>query len=318
MSNPKQITIFGGSGFIGRHAVRRLASEGAIIRVPTRDPEKALVLKPAGNVGQVVPIACTIRSDASIAATIGNSDAVINLIGILFERGKNTFEAIHVETAARIARLAKEQGATQFIHMSTLGADAGSLSSYARSKMAGEQAVRTFFPEAAILRPSIVFGPEDNFFNLFATLARFFPFLPLIGGGKTKFQPVYVGDVAKAMVAILKRPDVQGQVFELGGPQIYTFRELLEKMMQETGRHRRFFNMSWKFAKMHAAMHEMLPLPRPLITRDQVDLLRTDNVIRNSQAKTFRDLSITPTALEVILPTYLDRFRAGGPLRSAA
>ena len=199
MSFPKQITIFGGSGFIGRHTVRRLAGEGAIIRVPTRDPENALVLKPAGNVAQVVPIACNIRSDNSVAAAIGRSDAVINLLGILFERGRNTFEALHVETAARIARLAKEQGATQFIQMSALGADAGSFSVYARSKAAGEQAVRTFFPEAAILRPSIVFGPEDNFFNLFATLARFFPALPLINNGATNFQPVYVGDVAKAI-----------------------------------------------------------------------------------------------------------------------
>lgn len=316
MINTKQITIFGGSGFIGRHIVRRLAGEGSVIRVPTRDPESALILKPAGNVGQVVPIACNTRSDTSVATAIGNSDAVINLIGILFERGRNTFEAVHVETAARIARLAKEQGAAQFIQMSALGADPGSLSDYARSKAAGEQAVRTFFPEATILRPSIVFGPEDNFFNLFATLARFFPFLPLINGGKTKFQPVYVGDVAKAVAEILKRPEAEGQIFELGGPRVYSFRELLEIMMSETGRKRRFFNMSWRLAKLNAAFNELLP--RPLLTRDQVDLLRNDNVIRTSRAKTFRDLGIAPTALEVILPTYLDRFRAGGVLRKAA
>jgi len=314
----KQLTIFGGSGFIGRHVVRLLAREGCIIRVPTRDPEKALPLKPAGDVGQIVPIACNVRSDSSVAAAIGNSDAVINLIGILFERGRNTFQAIHVETAARIARLAKEQGARRFIHMSALSADAGSSSSYARSKAAGEQAVRAFFPEADILRPSIVFGPEDNFFNLFATLAQFFPALPLIGGGETKFQPVYVGDVAAATARILKKPEARANIYELGGPQVYSFRELLELMMQVTGRHRPLLNMPWGFAKAHAALHEILPLPRPLITRDQVELLKTDNIIYDRQAKTLRDLGIAPTALEVILPTYMDRFRAGGSMGAVA
>jgi NADH dehydrogenase len=312
----KQITIFGGSGFIGRHTVRQLAPGGAVIRIPARDAEKALQLKPAGNVGQIVPITCNTRSDESVAAAIGNSDAVINLIGILYERGHDTFEAMHVETAARIARLAKEQGAAQFVHMSALGADPGSFSAYARSKAAGEQAVLTFFPEAAILRPSIVFGPEDNFFNLFATLARYFPALPLIGGGQTKFQPVYVGDVAEAIARILQNPEAQGHVYELGGPQVYTFRELLELMMNVTGRQRRFINLSWKMAKLQGALIEMMP--KPLLTRDQVDLLRTDNIIRNQNSKKLRDLGINPTAVEVILPTYLDRFREGGVLGKAA
>ncbi len=317
MNSPRQIAIFGGSGFIGRHIVRRLAPEGWLIRVPTRDVDKALILKPAGNIGQIVPIACNIRSDESIAAAIGNAEAVVNLIGVLYERGRNSFQAIHVETAARIARLAKQQGAKRFIQMSALGADAGSGSAYARSKAAGEQAVRTFFPEATILRPSIVFGPEDNFFNLFATLARFLPALPLIGGGTTKFQPVYAGDVAEAIAQILKQSGTLGRVFELGGPQIYTFRQLLELMMNETGRRRHLFNMPWNIAKIHAGLHEMLPLPRPLITRDQVELLKTDNVLRDRQAKTFCDLGIAPTAVEVILPTYMDRFRSGGRLGKA-
>ena len=312
----KQLTIFGGSGFIGRHAVRRLAREGYVIRVPTRDPEKALPLKPAGDVGQIVPMLCNVRSDESVARAIGNSDAVINLIGILCERGRNTFEAMHVETAARIARVAKACGAKSFIQMSALGADAGSGSAYARSKAAGEQAVRTFFPEAAILRPSVVFGPEDNFFNMFAATARFAPFLPLIGGGGTKFQPVYVGDVAEAMTQILMQSGLQGQVYELGGPQVYSFRELLEIMMNETQRKRRLVDVPWGWAKLQAGLMELLPVP-PL-TRDQVEMLKSDNVLRNKQAKTLRDLGITPTALEVILPTYLDRFRQGGVLKVVA
>jgi NADH dehydrogenase len=318
MSFPRQIAIFGGSGFIGRHTVRHLAPKGAIIRVPTRNPEKALNLKPAGNVAQIVPISCSLRSDASVAQAIGNSDAVINLTGILFERGRNTFQAVHVEAAARIARLAREQGAKHFVHMSALGANAQSTSSYARSKAAGEDAVRTFFPDAVILRPSIVFGPEDNFFNMFAALARFLPVLPLIGGGSTKFQPVYVGDIAVAIRRILSHTETHGHVFELGGPQIYNFRQLMELMLKVTGRKRRLVDLSWSLAKTHAALHEALPLPRPLITRDQVELLKSDNVITDRRAKTLRDLGITPTALEIILPTYMDRFRPGGKLRRAA
>jgi uncharacterized protein YbjT (DUF2867 family) len=312
----KQLTIFGGSGFIGRHVVRRLAQEGYVIRVPTRDPEKALPLKPAGDVGQIVPIRCNVRSDGSVANAIGNSDIVINLIGILYERGKNTFEAMHVETAARIARIAKAQGAKSFVQMSTLGADAGSGSAYARSKAAGEQAVRTFFPDATFLRPSIVFGPEDNFFNMFAAIARFAPFLPLIGGGETKFQPVYVGNIAEAIACIVTQSSMQGQVYEFGGPQIYSFKQLLEIMMLETKRKRRLVNVPWHWAKLQAGLLEWLP--QPPLTRDQVELLKTDNILRNRQAKSFRDLGITPTALEIILPTYLDRFREGGVLKVAA
>ncbi len=309
MADIRQITIFGATGFIGRHVVRRLAKTNAVIRVPTRDAEKALLLKPMGNIGQIVPISCSVRSDGSVANAIGNSDVVINLTGILFERGRNNFQAVHVEAAARIARLAKDHGAKRLVHISALGADAASKSEYARSKAAGEKAVGAFFPNATILRPSIVFGPKDNFFNMFATLAKYLPFLPLIGGGVTKFQPVYVGDVAQAVENALEKMETAGAVFELGGPQVYSFRELLETMMDVTGRHRRFINMPWPIAKLHAALHEMLPLPRPLITRDQVELLKTDNVIRDGRAKTLRDLGIAPTALELILPTYLGRFR---------
>jgi NADH dehydrogenase len=312
MNTPAQITVFGGSGFIGRHLVRRLAKTGAVIRVPTRHPEKALILKPMGDIGLIAPFACSLRSDDAVAEAIGSSDTVINLLGILHQKGRNTFQAVHVEAAARIARIAKQNGVKHLVHMSALGASAASASLYARSKADGEHAVSTFFPYATIMRPSIIFGPEDRFFNLFATLARYLPVLPLIGGGVTKFQPVYVGDVAEAIELSLARADARATTYELGGPAIYSFRELLEIMMRITGRRRGFIDMPWGFAKIHAALHELLPLPQPLITRDQVELLKSDNVVgARTSAKTLRDLGMTPTALEVILPTYLDRFRRG-------
>jgi len=313
MSFLKQITVFGGTGFIGRYVVQRLAKEGLTIRVPTRDTENALSLKPAGNVGQIIPIGCSTKSDSAVAKAIGPSQAVINLLGILFERGRNTFRSVHVETAARIARIAKEQGAHNFVHVSAISADSSSKSKYAQSKAAGEMAVQTFFPEAIIFRPSLVFGAEDNFFNLFASLARFLPFLPLIGGGATRFQPVFVGDVADAITKTLSQTEARGQIYELGGPQIYSFRALLELILLETNRRRSFINLPWPLAKLHAGLHELLPLPRPLITRDQVEMLKTDAVI-HPHTKTLYDLGINPTALELILPLYLKRFRAGGDL----
>lgn len=309
MSKINQITVFGGSGFIGRHLIRRLAKTGAIIRVPTRDPENALVLKPMGDIGQIVPFACSVRNDDAIAEAIGRSDAVINLIGILYKKGRDTFQTVHVETAARIARLAKQGGAQHLLHMSSLGADGESLSSYARSKAAGERAVRTFFPDAVIIRPSIVFGPGDNFFNMFAKLARISPVLPLIGGGATRFQPVYVGDVAKAMSEVLQRPEARGMAYDLAGPQTYSFRELLELMLHITGQRRCLVGIPWPLAKIQAAIMEHMP--HPMLTRDQVELLKTDNVIRNPHGETLRDLGISPMALEVILPAYLSRFRKG-------
>ena len=307
MKKNQQITVFGATGFLGRHIVRRLAKTGAIIRIPTRCIDKALPLKPMGDVGQIVPMPLSTRSDAAVAEAIGNSDAVINLIGILFEKGKNSFQSIHVETAARIARVAKERGASRLIHMSALGALPGSLAAYARSKAAGEQAVRTFFGDATILRPSIVYGAEDNFFNQFSRMANISPFLPLINGGVTKFQPIFVGDVADAVCAALTRDDARGQTYELGGAQVYTFREMLELMLRVTHRKRCFINMSYATAKLQATFMEMLPTP-PL-TRDQVDLLRADNVIRQGnnhrETKTLADLGITPAVLEAVLPTYL-------------
>ena len=309
MKNPQQITIFGGTGFLGRHIVRRLAKTGAIIRVPTRTLEKALLLKPMGDVGQIVPLPSNTRTDAGVADDIGNSQVVINLLGILHEDKRNTFQSVHVETAARIARVSKEKGVQRLIHVSALGSLAGSLSAYARSKAAGEQAVRTFYADTTILRPSVVFGAEDNFFNKFSRMADKSPFLPLINGGTTKFQPVYVGDVADAVVAVLEQNNTRGQSYELGGNAVYSFREMLEIMLRVTNRKRCFMNLSWTTAKLMAAFMELLPVPH--LTRDQVDLLRTDNVVRSGnnhrETKTFADIGITPSVLEAVLPTYLTR-----------
>lgn len=298
------ITIFGASGFLGRHIVRQLAKTGATIRVPTRDPDKALILKPMGDVGQIVPFRASVRSDASVDQAIGASDVVINLIGILYEKGRDTFQALHVEAPARIARLAREHGAKKFIHVSAIGADANSKSAYARSKAAGEQAVHTFFPDATIFRPSIVFGPEDSFFNRFARLSSVAPALPLIGGGLTKFQPVYVGDVAEAVKAALGNPDAVGETYELGGPSVYSFKELMELMLKETGRKRFLTPIPWPLAKLKATFLELMPTP--LLTRDQVELLKSDNVVR-SKAKTLRHLNITPTAVEIVVPRYFNK-----------
>ena len=316
MKNKHQVTLFGGCGFIGQHIVRRLAKRDTIIKLPTRDLEQALTLKPLGDVGQIVPFLSSIYSEAALAEAMRGSDTVINLIGILFERGKNSFQSIHVELAARIARIAREQGVKNFIHVSALGADKNSPSKYARSKAAGEAAVRTFFPEAVILRPSIVFGPEDDFFNLFASLSRFAPALPLIGGGHTKFQPVYVGDVADAVLAALDHTEAKGQSFDLGGPQIYSFKQLLELMGQTINRHPMLIPVPWPLAYLQAACLQLLPTP--LLTPDQVTLLKRDNILPNPTVNGLRQLGIKPTALELILPTYLDAYRAGGRLSSEA
>lgn len=304
MPLPQTITLFGGTGFLGRHIVRRLAKTGARLLIATREPNKAQSLKLMGDVGQITPVLTDVRHDASVAAALQGSDAAINLIGILFETRRDRFQAKHVETAARIARLAKEQGVTRLVQISALGANPGSLSAYARSKAAGEQAVRMFFPDATILRPSIVYGAEDNFFNMFSRLAAVSPVLPLIGGGSTKFQPVYVGDVADAVMAALTRDDVKGQIYELGGKGVYSFRELLALMLKATGRKRCFVNLPWGVAKLQAAIMELL-MPSPTLTRDQVDLLRTDNVIKNPNAKTLADLGVQGSSLELTLPTYL-------------
>lgn len=306
------ITVFGGSGFIGRHLIRRLAKSGALIRIATRNPGKATFLKTAGAVGQIVPFATDCTDDVSVARALQGADVAINLLGVLYERGSQSFQGVHVDAASRIARLAASAGVNRLIHVSAIGADASSPSVYARSKAAGEQAVLSAFPAATILRPSIVFGPEDNFFNKFAAMAQKAPALPLIGGGKTLFQPVYVGDLADAVVAALESDGSRGKTYELGGPRVYTFRELLELTQKDIQRHRPLVTIPWNFAESLGGILEKVPLLAPALTRDQVALLKRDNVV-SPTALGFKDLGITELATcEVILPTYLSRFIVGG------
>ena len=324
-----QVTVFGGSGFIGRHIVARLASRGIAVRVAVRDAAGANFLRPMGDVGQVTPVLANISDDRSVTAAVEGSDAVINLVGILYNSGQQRFDTIHRDGAARVARLSHEAGVDRLLHMSALGASPQSQSQYAWSKAAGEDAVRESFAGATIIRPSVVFGPNDNFFNLFAALARLSPVLPvfgcplpslrngsidLYGDGGTTFQPVYVGDVADAMIACLDRRNTSGETYELGGPTVYSFKALMELVLKTTDRKCLLLPIPFWVASVKAAFLELLPVP-PL-TRDQITLLKTDNVV-SSDAKTLATLGITPTAAEVIVPTYLDRFRRGGRFHGA-
>jgi len=321
-----RITVFGGSGFIGRHLIRRLAAEGWEIRVAVRDLELALPLKPAGNVGQIVPWGCDITRPGHVEAAVAGADAVVNLVGLLYESGRNTFDNVHVKAAKAIAEAARAAGVTSFVQMSALGADAASESSYARSKAAGEEAVKAAFPDAVIVRPSIVFGPEDGFFNLFAGLSRFSPVLPVFGcpmlprlsrdadgfkldfygDGGTKFQPVYVGDVADALVVALTSTDAPGQTYELAGPTVYSFKQLMELVLRYTNRKRLLLPVPFFVAELQAMFLQLLP--KPMLTRDQVVLLKSDNV-KSDGAKGLAELGIQPTTAESVLPTYLRRFR---------
>lgn len=303
------VTVFGGSGFIGRHLVQRLAQAGWTVRVAVRRPRRANFLKPCGDIGQITPVAAALQDPASVAAAVAGADAVINLVGLLYEGGKQTFEACHYQGAKCVAEAAAAAGVGRFVQMSAIGADRDAEADYARSKAAGEAAVREAFPGAVIIRPSIVFGPEDAFFNRFAMMAQLSPVLPLIGGGKTLFQPVYVGDVADAMVKALADPTTAGKTYELGGPAVLSFKELLVMMLEQVRRKRLLIPVPFALAEMQGAFLQMLPVP-PL-TRDQVRLLRHDNIVTEG-ALTLADLGIAPTALELVIPTYLDRHRPHG------
>jgi NADH dehydrogenase len=302
-------TIFGGSGFIGRHLIGRLAKQGWVIRAAVRHPARASFLKPLGDVGQITPIRAPLQDQLAVEAAVHGASAVINLVGVLYERGAQTFAAVHARGALTVAAAAKAAGAGHLVHLSAIGADVHADADYARSKGAGEAAVKTAFPGATILRPSIVFGPEDDFFNRFAAMARLAPALPLIGGGGTRFQPVYVGDVAAAIVAALDGTKAKGQSYDLGGPAVYTFAELMALLLREIHRRRPLVPIPFALAEIMARPLELLPVP-PL-TRDQVRLLRCDNVVA-AGARTLADLGISPTSVEVILPTYLDRYRPHG------
>jgi uncharacterized protein YbjT (DUF2867 family) len=304
--NTNLVTVFGGSGFLGRHTVRALARAGWRIKVATRHPASGFFLRPLGTVGQIDFVKCDVADAESVAHAVMGSSALINLTGILFQKGQ-TFEDVQAEGAANIARAAAATGATALVHVSAIGADLESDSLYSVSKAKGEQAVREAFPNAVILRPSIIFGPEDGFFNKFAAMARFFPALPLIGGGHTRFQPVFVGDVAQAIATALTVQD--GRTYELGGPGVYSFKELLQLILRETGRKRALVPLPFALASLKAMFLQLLP--KPLLTLDQVRLLKKDNVVAPTAAG-LADLGITPTSVEAVIPSYLWRYRAKG------
>ena len=318
---PSLVTVFGGSGFLGRHLVRRLAARGARVTVAVRNPESALFLKPMGDVGQITPVGADVRDGPGVVAAVQGADWVVNLVGVLYETRRQSFGAIHAQGAERIAKAAKAAGAKRLVHVSAIGADRHSSAAYARSKAAGEAAVAAAYPAATILRPSIIFGPEDEFFNRFAAMARVSVALPLFGGGETRFQPVYVGDVADAVVEALTDEGTAGTTYELGGPRVYSFRQLMELILAEIGRKRILLPLPFfvadamgSVAEAMVAVLQSLPLPfevAPPLTGDQAKLLRTDNVV-SGDLPGLADLGITPTACEIILPTYLDRFRRHG------
>jgi uncharacterized protein YbjT (DUF2867 family) len=301
--------VLGGSGFIGRYVVKRLAARGEVIAVGCRNAEQAKFLKPMGDVGQIVPLNVGIGDETLLPAFLAGNDALVNCVGILRESGAQTFELVHHTGPARLARFAREAGVDRFVHISAIGADPRSSSAYARTKAAGEQAVRDAFPTVTILRPSVVFGPEDQFFNRFAAMAMISPVLPLVGGGETRFQPVYVGDVADAVVRCLVDQATAGRVYELGGPKVYTFREILDLLLSEIRRKRLFVDLPFGLAALQARL--MSILPNPPLTPDQVELLKSDNIV-SSGALNLASLGLQPTAAEVIVPIYLDRFRRGG------
>jgi NADH dehydrogenase len=306
------VTVFGGSGFLGRHVVRALCKEGFRIRVAVRRPDLAGYLQPLGRVGQVHAVQSNLRYPDSIKSAARGANIVINLVGILFERGKQRFEPVQAEGPRLVAAAAAENGA-RLIHVSALGADPESPSLYARTKAAGEAAVLAANPAATIFRPSIIFGPEDDFFNRFAALARISPALPLIGGGETRFQPVFVGDVATAIVKAACGGTRPGTTYELGGPEVKTFKELMERLLAMIGRRRLLVPIPFAVADFKAAFLQLLP--KPLLTRDQVRLLKRDNVVSEEavrEGRTLAGLGIDPLAFEVIVPEYIWRFRKTG------
>lgn len=306
----KQVTVFGGSGFVGRAIVRALAQEGLQIRVACRRIELAERTKTAGEVGQVTVMRTNLRMPQSVAAAIVGSDAVINASGIPFQRGRQRYQAVHVAGGRAIADAARAAGVQRVVHISGIGADQrNSTNKYVRSKVDAEDAIVAGFESATILRPSVVFGPEDVMFNRLARIAAQAPFLPVVGDGSAKVQPVFVGDVGSAVAAVLARPETAKTVFELGGPRVYTYREIAALTLHEIDRHKPIIGVPAGLMKIAGFFAEFLPVP-PL-THDQVDLLTTDNVARPG-APGLADLGIVPTAAEVILPTYLDRYRVGG------
>lgn len=310
------VTVFGGSGFVGRHVVRELARQGYRVRVAVRRPDLAGHLQPMGVVGQIHAVQANLRYPESLAAAVDGAHAVINLVGILGKIGAQTFDSVHAQGARAVAQAAKRAGAKHLVQISAIGADPKSAGHYGRSKAAGEAGVLAEFPEAVILRPSIVFGPEDSFFNRFARLARLAPFLPLIGGGRSRFQPVYVGDLALAIVAAVNGHARPGTVYELGGPEVVTFAKLLERTQEWAGRNRRTINLPFSIAKFMATVTAILPSGLRPLTVDQVRMLQVDNTVSQAAVNDERSLAglgiTAPQGMAAIVPAYLEQYRPKG------
>lgn len=306
----KVITIFGGAGFIGSHIVQELAREGYRLKIITRIPESAYELKTYGTVGQIVACTCDYNDDNAVEEAVKGSFAVINLIGILFQKRKNNFKKAHIEIPEKIAKACKKSEVEKFIHVSAMGIDQGQ-SKYAKSKREGEKLVKAAFPAVTILRPSVVFGAGDNFFNMFAKLSTMLPALPLIGGGKTKFQPVFVGDIAQAVrnIIVENNQEYKGSTYQLGGPEVVTFKEIYERLLKEVNRQRALVSVPWAVAKIQGAFLGLMP--KPLLTADQVRSLKTDNIIQEPAMK-LEDLGVVPTSMGAILPRYLACYKRGG------
>jgi NADH dehydrogenase len=315
----KLVTIFGGSGFVGRYVAQRMAKQGWRVRVAVRRPNEALFVRQYGAVGQVEPVLCNIRDDASVIKVIIGANAVVNCVGILSEIGKNTFKDVQALGSERVAKISSENGVANFVQISAIGANEASLSNYARTKALGEASVLKYFPDATILRPSIIFGPEDQFFNRFAQMATLSPFLPLVGA-HTKFQPVYVGDVASAVEKALSDRSVSG-IYELGGPNIETFSELMKRMLGVIQRRRLMLKVPFFVAGIMGKSLDLLKaitfglFPNNILTQDQVKNLQRDNIV-STDANDLSDLEIRPTAMETVLPEYLWRYRVSGQYAS--
>jgi uncharacterized protein YbjT (DUF2867 family) len=312
------VTVFGGSGFLGRHVVRALAGRQYRVRVAVRRPELCGYLRPMGRVGQINAVQANLRYPQSVAAAVRDADIVVNLVGVLFERGRQSFDAVQAEGAEAVALAAKGVGA-RVVHVSAIGADADSASQYAQSKAEGERRVLAAQPDATIMRPSIVFGPEDDFFNRFAALARMAPALPLVGGGHTRFQPVFVGDVAEAVAKAVDGETKPGAIYELGGPDVRTFKELMEFTLATIERRRLLVPVPFALMKLKAAFLQYLP--KPPITPDQVELLKSDNVVSadaQRDGRTLEALGIVPQSVAAIVPSYLWRFRKTGQFSAHA
>ncbi len=303
--------VFGGAGFIGRYVVKRLAAAGHIVRVAGRDPEKAGTLRPMGGVGQIVPLFAPLANPGAVARAVAEARIAVNCVGILAESRAGEFARVHAEGAATVAEAAAAAGVGRLVHLSAIGADAASPSLYAQSKAAGEARVRAAFPAATILRPSVVFGPEDNFFNRFGAMAEYLPVMPVLSGA-SRFQPVYVSDVADAVLAALGRADAAGVTYELGGPEVRTFRDLLAYILKETHRHRPLVAIPPGLAALQARVLERLP--GKLLTTDQLKLLARDNVADPAMPG-LTALGIVPTPIDLVVPAYLARFRPGGGRR---